>query len=916
MNKKFLSAILFGALMITSTGTFVSCKDYDDDIENLQEQINNLATKADVEAKLAQLQTALAAAQADAAKALAEAKAADDSAEIAALQAKIDAFKSCTCDVEAMMAEIKDATDAQMAEYKAEIEALIEKTEDLVGEIASLVTDVELILTDGVAGSATLPFITATQVKNEGWGPNKELTFTKDAQTNFGGSIVARVSPTNAVPTASSISFINSKGDDLSALIEVGTPKKFEGVLAARAAETGLWEIPYDVKSYTAASLASAKWVNPYDASKGKLLYALAINNMSSNEEGIRNVVSGYDLTIADAAYVGTDALYFKAGGKLVTGLKNRYGANDLTEYKWKDAQAAKDRVSIASGNANVEEDEADNRNGYMDRQWVGFGPMGHWEDVWVPANAEYLSVKVGVPFDVVLTDAEGEALPANQKSYRFYVTLDKAYAEAGSEPSEINVWNSYAANTTGLNVLDTDGKVTITINDETAEGDIIGYRVYAVNYDGTVVDPDGKAFYVYVGNPTAAAANLTLAVKFGDWTKVHSTTKADFSTSNWGRATGYTLTVTDPSAQNAQVSGITASNFVFYKSNGATVTLPSTEVAKVEMVNVNPAILKDGVTYVATFTATNANGVVATATVSFTKQLPEFPSTFVYPFTNVLQNNVLHIYPIKSANGMAEYDMTNVWHGLVANGNWTDALAATVSFDQVLTDAEKQLVAKSEYPTITYTANDDLVKISDDVLDPNNSVATQKLSNYYLTEFPVNVTYNYGPIGFAWNNSASAFKNYDWKPVGNEIKMVFRNYAADLNIEWDGEVPTLNYPGVAQATDSIALSKIKVTDWYGNKVDLSVDNDYFNAANVGIVLLTGDNEVVNEYYEAAIKPAATYGTGSSKKNVPAQIIFTSKVNKSQGTAVPTTIKVVIKDKFEYEVSKSGLAPFSMSFTK
>ena len=40
MNKKFLSAILFGALMVTSTGTFVSCKDYDDDIENLQGQIN------------------------------------------------------------------------------------------------------------------------------------------------------------------------------------------------------------------------------------------------------------------------------------------------------------------------------------------------------------------------------------------------------------------------------------------------------------------------------------------------------------------------------------------------------------------------------------------------------------------------------------------------------------------------------------------------------------------------------------------------------------------------------------------------------------------------------------------------------------------------------------------------------------
>ena len=40
MNKKFLSAILFGALMVTSTGTFVSCKDYDEEIEDLQGQIS------------------------------------------------------------------------------------------------------------------------------------------------------------------------------------------------------------------------------------------------------------------------------------------------------------------------------------------------------------------------------------------------------------------------------------------------------------------------------------------------------------------------------------------------------------------------------------------------------------------------------------------------------------------------------------------------------------------------------------------------------------------------------------------------------------------------------------------------------------------------------------------------------------
>ena len=54
MNKKFLSAILFGALMVTSTGTFVSCKDYDDDIDaihkeltDIKSQISALQTKVD-----------------------------------------------------------------------------------------------------------------------------------------------------------------------------------------------------------------------------------------------------------------------------------------------------------------------------------------------------------------------------------------------------------------------------------------------------------------------------------------------------------------------------------------------------------------------------------------------------------------------------------------------------------------------------------------------------------------------------------------------------------------------------------------------------------------------------------------------------------------------------------------------------
>ena len=42
MRKKYLSALLFGALLFASAGTFTSCKDYDDDIDGLRTELTDL----------------------------------------------------------------------------------------------------------------------------------------------------------------------------------------------------------------------------------------------------------------------------------------------------------------------------------------------------------------------------------------------------------------------------------------------------------------------------------------------------------------------------------------------------------------------------------------------------------------------------------------------------------------------------------------------------------------------------------------------------------------------------------------------------------------------------------------------------------------------------------------------------------
>ena len=53
MKRKYFSALLMGALTIASVSTFTSCKDYDDDISNLQQQIDDLSkTLSELQTKI------------------------------------------------------------------------------------------------------------------------------------------------------------------------------------------------------------------------------------------------------------------------------------------------------------------------------------------------------------------------------------------------------------------------------------------------------------------------------------------------------------------------------------------------------------------------------------------------------------------------------------------------------------------------------------------------------------------------------------------------------------------------------------------------------------------------------------------------------------------------------------------------
>ena len=163
MNKKFLSAILFGALLATTTSTFVSCKDYDDDINGLQEQIDGLKTNLTSEASALRSELASAKTQLESDLAAVES---DLAAAKTSLQAAIDS-KASASDVAALQ------TKVSTLETKAStLETKVSTIETKLTEIDSLIADLE------AADAANADALSALQAEFE--------AFEKDVNENLG----------------------------------------------------------------------------------------------------------------------------------------------------------------------------------------------------------------------------------------------------------------------------------------------------------------------------------------------------------------------------------------------------------------------------------------------------------------------------------------------------------------------------------------------------------------------------------------------------------------------------------------------------------------------------------------------------------------------------------------------------------
>ena len=561
---------------------------------------------------------------------------------------------------------------------------------DIIGQYSTMVTDVQLYnfaLPNRTGFDRTLNFAQVEELDNvfpaEGVADGK-FTFTKGNYHIGEDSLLVRVSPVDAELTKSNVSLLNSQGKELDDLVEVTDVHRYNKLLlgntraADNDAKSGLWVVKFKAKEVGEKFKAAVEAKDENDRTCS-VLYSVAVKNTYNNtsdkaeDNKTRRVTSEYavDLNTYKAQHVWD----FSVNGISVANIHNRWSETEagnstlgIPEYVWKNEAA----TTVITENADPDKINAVNR------------PAG-----WNNADKDnrqpstILAVEKGKNITIDFTNTN---IAKNVKG--FYVTLDEKFAQE-SAPSELNAWNSYTYENVGYKgkpaKLFTGNKGTIKIQDMgNVKGDVIGFRVYAVNYDGTLTDPDGRAFYVAVGDVktdvTIPTTNLTYDLKQKEFMSEPVDIENIISALDFD-AKDYTWTVAEKDASGVIPAGTV--DAVYVLADGSTTDVLSNAVKKVIFKISNPGTFIDGETYKVQATLTKkistATATVSTVTASFKKVMPTEAPEFTYRdgFGKDEKGNVINKYivpeggnyEISGYNKGGYYDFRNI---LVINNNKT----------------------------------------------------------------------------------------------------------------------------------------------------------------------------------------------------------------------------------------------------
>ena len=594
-------------------------------------------------------------------------------AQIGTPDNKLGSLDSRLALIESVLNGVKDDdTKLGLATKVTNIETQLR---DIIGEYTTMVTAVDLYKTDAYRWQNGLPdddltFIWVPSEHTTKFPADKNLT---DAQIEFSAdhknititdSLVVRVSPTNAELTPANISLINSQGKELNEFVDVQSVKPYKKLItgATRAANAtegnGLWTVTFklkdgvDIQKFEEATISQNSYVQ----------FAVAVKNTTSEaKESPRRVVSAYSVDVKGSSYEPANNNILVQGNddvwKNIRNIRNRFG-------RW--YENGEEKLGAFSS------ETGEHVSGVNELEWAGKTPYTAEEAAnhtqlaknndEIRAWRNPLPVTVGKKINIAL----GAMLGSNNTPFYyntetgrgyavkgFYVTLDKDFA-IESAPSELNAWAKYSYENVG--VTNSKGTITkaahmfygnegyITINsleDTEVKGDIIGFRVFAVNFDGTLVDPEGRAFYVKVGDAkdqqTVAEANATITAtasgsqyfkRNGNESNFFANITTDAFNVGATEITDWTVDYTNNPGDlgNDPIKNLSYGddfNVKYYNKKGQEVSITSGEVASAKVFLLRPQRFVDGGTYTIKATLSDNVHELRDVTLKFTKVMP-----------------------------------------------------------------------------------------------------------------------------------------------------------------------------------------------------------------------------------------------------------------------------------------------------
>lgn len=775
---------------------------------------------------------------------------------------------------------LEDA-DKSLVERVNKIETSLK---EIIGEYTTMVTEVSLVgsflNTGGLSalGSTQLDFVSGTVAQNITFGKaekddtgvevpsaTNQQAFVKGTTFNNKKEILVRVNPTNAVLTKASIKLVDSQGNNLDNILEIGEPKKYEGLLTRGSNNTGLWTIPVTVKDGVAKGDIEKK--NPADPTE-HILYAVAINNTSSEAAKDRYVASTYDITVPAAAdfYPATE-----------TELENNVKL-------WSVSTMTKDHP-VTLGNV---------------RMTAGSN------------SGTPVSAKNGETIKISFNGLQ------NKVKY-FYVVRDDNHVDKNtSGSSAINAWKSYKyegnayGNVVEVDPSDPTGELKITINGTV--GDEIGFRLFAMNYNGTLTPVPangvgGKGFVVYVGadqSQTSVAGSLTAA-------------KANGNSTGWLAISGKLKgTVSLPTVASADVNGKTINFTVQYSTDGNAVTTTGANNKDIKFVKFTTATAmtdwKDDAkaNFVLSTKNTTTGMVENEISVSLTKVLPDVAYTkkhFNYTWKDEqLVDNKYKAYVTPVAT------VTNPWSAAATEGyqKLTQAITGlntTVSSTtpevgfHINVDGIKKNATTNKWEAVDFTAaNSWKVTVPAELIDGK-------------TEHKTTISYNYGKVSSDKKDDngnyvltletvqtvfacplTDAVQKYTWgkytKNVGTTAKPVYK----DLDVNY----LIYNKPVTVENVNLLKYI-LGTNDYYndefgGNLFDLVNDATAKKYVSIKDVQLVSDQSGKQDYFTVT-----SYNTN---------ITFTVNSEASNPVKdVKSWLKFTVVDAFGHEI------PYQMPFT-